>query len=135
MARLILDTGVLIEAYRGRLRLDDLTGTDNMAVPAVTVAEFLQGVILARAPEDAAGQRAFLRDALVIAPVVDYTAEVAEQHAALLAHVRRTGSPRGPHDLIIAATARASDRTILTTDERARFAELPGVTARLVEVR
>jgi len=41
-------------------------------------------------------------------PVVDYTLEVAVQHAALLAHVRRVGRPVGAHDLIIAATARAT---------------------------
>jgi hypothetical protein len=34
----------------------------------------------------------------------------ANEHAALLAHVQRTGIPRGRHDLIIAATARTADR-------------------------
>lgn len=132
MARLIIDTGVLIEAYRGRLPLGDLVGTDSMAVPAVAVAEFLHGAMLARNDDDAAGQRTFLRDALVLAPVVDYTVQVAQEHAALLTHVRRAGSPRGAHDLIVAATARAWDRAILTTDRRARFDDLPGVRVRLV---
>lgn len=134
MARLILDTGVLVEAYRGRLQLGDLVGTDSMAVPAVVVSEFLHGALLARSDDDAAGQRGFLRDALVIAPVVDYTVAVAEVHATLLAHVRRTGSPRGAHDLVVAATAMASDRTILTTDRRARFDDLPGVHVRLAGI-
>jgi hypothetical protein len=34
--------------------------------------------------------------------------------------------------VIVATTARATGRTILTRDARARFAELPGVDARVV---
>jgi predicted nucleic acid-binding protein len=47
----------------------------------------------------------------------------------LLAHVRRSGSPRGAHDLIIAAHAAQTGRTILSRDAKARFGDLPGVTA------
>jgi tRNA(fMet)-specific endonuclease VapC len=60
-------------------------------------------------------------------PVVPYDEVVAEVHARLLAHVQRIGRPRGAHDLIIAATASATGRLLLTTDARARFAELPGL--------
>jgi tRNA(fMet)-specific endonuclease VapC len=58
--------------------------------------------------------------------------EVAVQHAALLAHVRRAGRPRGAHDLIIAATARATDRVLVTTDAKAGFTDLPEVKVRLL---
>lgn len=63
-------------------------------------------------------------DAVSIEP---YDLEVAEAHAALLAHVRRSGTPRGAHDLIIAATARARDRQVMSSDQ-AGFADLPGVS-------
>lgn len=56
-----------------------------------------------------------------------YDLEVAEAHAALLAHVRRSGRPRGAHDLIIAATARARDREVISSDQ-AGFVDLPGVS-------
>jgi tRNA(fMet)-specific endonuclease VapC len=56
-----------------------------------------------------------------------YDLNVADAHAALLAHVRQTGKPRGAHDLIIAATARAQARDVLSLD-RAGFGELPGVS-------
>jgi tRNA(fMet)-specific endonuclease VapC len=46
-------------------------------------------------------------DAVSIEP---YDLTVAEAHADLLAHVQRRGTPRGAHDLIIAATARAQER-------------------------
>lgn len=62
-------------------------------------------------------------DAVSIEP---YDLEVAEAHAALLAHVRRTGTPRGAHDLIIAATARARERQVVSSDQSG-FVELPGV--------
>lgn len=132
MARLILDTGVLVDAYRGRLNLAVITRSDNAAVPAVVVAEYLHGVLLTPDPDRAERQRTFLQEVLNFAPVLDYTHEVANEHAALLAQVQRTGTPRGPHDLIIAATARIADRIVLTTDSRARFGDLPDVHARLV---
>ena len=132
MARLILDTGVLIQGVRGRVDLAALADTDDVAVPAVVVAEYTVGVLQEADPGRAAAQRAFLDDVLAVVPVVDYNRAVAEHHAALLAHTHRTGHRRGVHDLIIAATARANGRTVATTDQRARFDELPDVTARLI---
>jgi tRNA(fMet)-specific endonuclease VapC len=41
--------------------------------------------------------------------------------------VHRSGRKRGAHDLIIAATAVATNRTVLTGDRKAQFGELPGV--------
>lgn len=108
-----------------------ITSSDNAAVPAVVVAEYLHGVLLTPEPDRAERQRTFLREALNVAPVLDYTYEVANEHAALLAHVQRTGTPRGAQDLIIAATARAADRIVLTTDSGALVGDLPEVHARL----
>ena len=64
-----------------------------------------------------------------VVDVLDYTPATAAQHGRLLAHVRRSGSPRGAHDLIIAAHAAETGRVILSRDARARFGDLPGVTA------
>ena len=67
-----------------------------------------------------------------IASIIDaisvetYDLEVAAAHAELLAHMRRAGTPRGAYDLIIAATALARDREVVTLDRRG-FADLPGV--------
>ncbi|HET7386010.1 MAG TPA: PIN domain-containing protein [Nocardioidaceae bacterium] len=132
MARLILDTGVVIAGVRGHIDVAALGDTDDVAIPAVVVAEYLACTLLDPDPGRSAAQRAFLDEILQVLPVHEYDRDVAEHHAALLAHVQRTGSKRGTHDLIIAATARAADRTVLTTDERARFGELPDVSARLV---
>lgn len=134
MARLILDTGVLVAAVRGRLDLAALIDEDDVALPAIGLAEYLNGVLHDTDPARAAAQRAFLDELLAVLPVVDYTPAVAEHHAALLTHVRRTGTPRGAHDLIIAATARASARTLLSTDSKAGFDILPEVSVRILDV-
>jgi tRNA(fMet)-specific endonuclease VapC len=69
----------------------------------------------------------FVAEILSAVSIEPYDVDVAEAHAVLLAHVRRTGVPRGAHDLIIAATARARDRQVVSSDQ-AGFAELPGVS-------
>jgi tRNA(fMet)-specific endonuclease VapC len=122
---------VLITGERGRVRLDDLIGDeDDVAVAAVTVAELLVGVELA--DPDRRSRRAALVDAIVATiPVEDYDLDVARSHALLLAHTRRSGRRRGAHDLIIAATALARGRTVVTADHGG-FGDLPGVVVRLV---
>lgn len=132
MARVILDTGVLVAGARSRLDLAAIADEDDVALPAVVLAEYLTGVLLDGDPARRAAQRAFLEELLAVTPVVDYTADVAEHHAALLAHVRRVGRPRGAHDLIIAATARATDRVLVSTDAQAGFLDLPDVRTKLV---
>jgi tRNA(fMet)-specific endonuclease VapC len=129
VARLILDTTVLIDAERRGRHLDRLIADeDDVAIAAVTAAELLVGVELAddaRRPTRAA----FVRSVLDTVPIEDYDGQVARAHATLLAHVRRTGRTRGAHDLIIAATAAARDRLVVSTDSTA-FADLPGVPIR-----
>jgi tRNA(fMet)-specific endonuclease VapC len=132
VARLILDTGVLVAGARGRLDLAGLADADDAAIPAIVLAEYDAGVLLTTDPGRAAAQRAFLEEVLTVVPIVVYDRTVAEHHAALLAHTRSAGRSRGRHDLIIAATARATGRVLLTTDTRARFDELPDLSSRLL---
>jgi tRNA(fMet)-specific endonuclease VapC len=132
VARLILDTGVLVHGARGKLDLAAMTDEDDISLPAVVVGEYLSGVLLDRDQARRAAQRAFLDDVLAVTPVAGYDMEVAEHHAELLAHVQRTGRKRGAHDLVIAATARATGRVLVTTDAAAMFDELPEVTARVI---
>lgn len=105
--------------------LDD---EDDVAIAAVTVAELQLGVELADGSRRATRQE-FVDGVRALIPVEDYTAEVGTIHARFLAHVRRQGRPRGAHDLIIAATAAATARTLLTVDDKAAFDDLPGVHA------
>ncbi len=77
----------------------------------------------------AAARTAFVEDVLAAIPVVAYDVAVAEAHARLLVEVRRQGTPRGAHDLLIAATAMTSRRTVVTADAMA-FANLPDLEVR-----
>ena len=125
--RLILDTNVLIAYERGtidRAAFDE----DELAIASVSVAEYRVGIELADTAERAAERARALAVIVSVIDVMDYTAVTAAHHGRLLAHVRRSGTPRGAHDLIIAAHAAETGRTVVSTDVKARFDNLPGVT-------
>jgi tRNA(fMet)-specific endonuclease VapC len=125
--RLILDTGVLVASERGTTELADaIDADDDVVIAAITVAELRAGIELAD-PIRSAARAEFLIRVLETMPVEPYDVPTAETHGRLLAYAHRPGQPRGAHDLIIAATAIATKRTILTSDRRARFADLAGV--------
>jgi tRNA(fMet)-specific endonuclease VapC len=63
--------------------------------------------------------------------VVAFDIEIARRYAALPGHARRSGRPRGAHDLQIAATARATGRVLITPDAHA-VDDLPAVDHRVV---
>ncbi|MGH9036038.1 MAG: PIN domain-containing protein [Acidimicrobiia bacterium] len=129
LTRLLFDTTFLIDAERSGDDLDDvIADDDDVAMAAITVAELRVGVELARGRRQE-GRRAFLDDIVLHVPVLGHDLDVAEAHAHLLIAVRQQGAPRGAHDLIIAATARASGRMVVTADSRA-FRNLPGVDVR-----
>ena len=126
---LLLDTSSLIDAERVGADLDALIADDDEpAVAAITIAELGVGVEIATGKRRQA-RRAFVDDLVAALPIIDYDLDVARAHTQLLVAVRRSGRPRGAHDLIIAATARATQRTVVTVD-RSGFDDLPGVILR-----
>lgn len=130
MARLILDTTVLVATERNRRLLDGLVADDDdVVIAAITASELLVGVHLA---DDAHRLRraAFVEEVLDTIPTQDYDLDAARAHAELLAHTRATGRSRGAHDLIIAATARSTTRIVVSADATA-FTDLPNVAYRL----
>ena len=92
------------------------------------MAELLVGVELTKGKKRAQRQM-FVDDIVATIPVLTYDLDVAAAHAELLAAVRRQGLPRGAHDLIIAATAKAANRTVVTADTTA-FDNLPEISVR-----
>jgi len=116
----------LVDAERGGDALAEaINDGDDVAIAAITVAELRVGIQLAKGRRREKRER-FVAAVLDAVSVEVYDLNVAEAHAALLAHVRRTGTPRGAHDLIIAATARARERQVVSLD-RGGFAKLPEV--------
>lgn len=127
----MLDTTVLIAVERGTSVIDSVVqDEDDVAIAAITAAELLVGVHRAQG-EHAASRRAFVESLLSGIGVEPYDLEVARAHAELLAHTRTAGRVRGTHDLIIAATARARSRTVVTADANG-FEDLPRVSVRFL---
>ncbi|NMR20996.1 PIN domain-containing protein [Cellulomonas fimi] len=126
--RLILDTNTLIAYERQRFDITTLD-EDDLAIAAVSVAEFRTGIELADNPRRAADRARVLAAITATVAVLDYTEATAAEHGRLLAHVRREGIPRGAHDLIVAAHAVEDSRAVLSLDAKARFGDLPGVLA------
>lgn len=126
--RLIFDTNVLIAYERGTI---DQTAYDDdeIAIASVSVAGYRVGIELADTPERAADRARALATITAAIDILDYTAATSAHHGRLLAHVRKSGTPRGAHDLIIAAHAAETGRAVVSRDVKARFGDLPGVTA------
>ena len=126
MARLILDTNALIQLDRHGGRVTGISESDDIAIAAVTLAELRHGALAADTSRRQAREQ-FIQDVEETIEVLPYTRSTAAEHAALLDHVRRSGRPRGAHDLIIAAHARQTGRQVVSLDVKARFSDLPGV--------
>lgn len=130
--RLILDTAILVGPERsGSGPVSSISPDDDVAIAAVTVAELALGIRLASAAQQPHRQR-FVERILTSVPIIPYGRDEALAHADLLAAARHDGRTRGAHDLIIAATAVVTGRTVLTTDARAGCDGLPGVEAIVV---
>lgn len=59
---------------------------------------------------------------------------IARVHARLAVAAMTRGRPRSAHDMMIAATAAATSRVLLTTDASAGFHHLTGVRAEVLAV-
>jgi tRNA(fMet)-specific endonuclease VapC len=131
--RVILDTGTLIAIERGKLDIDAVLGADDAAIASVTAMELLVGVERA---DEARKQARSIRVEAVLAslPIEDYTLSVARIHARLAVQAMSTGKQRSAYDLMIAATAAATNRILLTTNAKAEFNQLAGVRCEVISV-
>jgi tRNA(fMet)-specific endonuclease VapC len=131
--RIILDTGTIIAIERGKLDVDAVLGTDDAAIASVTAMKLLVGVERA---DEARKQARSVRVEAVLAslPIEDYTVAVARIHARLAVQAMSMGKQRSVYDLMIAATAAATSRVLITTDAKAEFNQLPGVRSEVISV-
>jgi tRNA(fMet)-specific endonuclease VapC len=131
--RVILDTGVLIAIERGRLDVDAVLGADDAAIAAITAMELLVGVERA---DDAHSQARAVRVEAILSslPIEPYNVGVARVHARLAVAAMARGRPRSANDMMIAATAAATSRILLTTDASAGFDQLTGVRAEVLRL-
>ena len=131
--RVILDTGVLIAIERGKLDVDTVLGIDDAAIAAITAMELLVGV--ERAGDAHRQSRAVRVEAILSSlPIESYTVGVARVHARLAVEAMAKGRPRSANDMMIAATAAATSRILLTTDASAGFDQLAGLRAEVLKL-
>lgn len=131
--RVILDTGVLIAIERGKLNVDAILGADDATIATITAMELLVGV--ERADDARKQARAVHVEALLSSlPIEVYDLGVARLHARLAVEAMAKGRPRSAYDMMIAATAAATNRLLLTTDASAGFDQLTGVRAEVLSI-
>lgn len=127
---LIIDTSVFIDAENGRLELGAIPvlQTEPVFIAAITVAEMLAGVKLAKTPEEYMHRHTYAESILSTIPVLDFDTEVARTYAELYAQAlgQQRRSNLNVHDLQIAATALVQGYSILTTNID-DFKAVPGV--------
>ncbi len=125
---IILDADVIIRGEKGTF---DLSGwlrskpEEEFEVAAITVAELWHGVERATA-EHRARRQAYVELVFTKLPILDYTPDIAREHARIWAELEMIGKMTGYYDLIVAATARTYKRKLATFNRR-HFEHIQGL--------
>jgi tRNA(fMet)-specific endonuclease VapC len=125
----LIDSSVLIAAERGDLDLDDVMARyaeEDIAISVITASELLHGVYRAKTAVQRHRRQAFVEGLLAQLPAIAFDLTVARVHASLWANLAKRGTVVGERDLMIGATAVATDYSIATRDERS-FPKIPGL--------
>ena len=125
---LILDSNTISYYFRGDPqvvpRLQALRPAD-VGVPAIVEYELRYGLL--RLPQEAAAPRlAALAQLLQPMQRLAFDSECAAQAARIRAELEARGTPIGPHDILIAATALRHQSTLVTRNVR-EFSRVPGL--------
>lgn len=125
---LIVDSNTISYYFRGDPqvvpRLQALSPAE-VCVPAIVTYELRYGLM--RLPAEAARPRLEALEKLLLPlQVLAFDAACAEQAAVIRSALERQGTPIGPHDVLIAATALRHQARLVTRNER-EFARVPGL--------
>lgn len=126
----LLDTGWIIRHLRGVAAYSNrlvVLRPEGLAVSVISVAELFEGVVLAR---DTKRAEQAVSDFLSEVTILPVSTDVCRAFGVLSASLRGKGQHPGDFDVLIAATAKHHDLTILTTDadDFSRFEELRVIT-------
>jgi toxin FitB len=124
----LIDTSVVVG---GPDLADELP--DAVAISVITVGELRAGVSGASSDAERDRRRARLDAVRATFEPIPVDEHVANHYGDLLAAARDAGRSEKATDLLIAATAAATDRHLITADRaQARLAESAGITVRLL---
>ena len=122
----VLDTNTVLYWFKGQGRVADnlsMSSPGELALPAVVIYELRLGAEKSASPNRRLQQ---LRKLSGGVRTLAFGAMEAEHAASIRADLERRGCPIGPMDVLIAATARANNATLVThnLDE---FKRVPGL--------
>ncbi len=125
---LILDSNTISYYFRGDPqvvpRLQALRPAD-CGVPAIVEYELRYGLL--RLPDEAAAPRlAALAQLLRPMQILPFDSECATHAASIRSVLEAAGTPIGPHDILIAATALRHQAALVTRNTR-EFSRVPGL--------
>lgn len=119
MSRYLLDTDTAIEVLRGRNRpvIERLAASprEDIALCVVTVAELFFGAHRSR---NSSRNLELCREFCESFEVLPLTSAAAERSAAVRARLETSGQRIGPHDVLIAGIALASNRVLVTHNSK-----------------
>lgn len=128
MTDALLDTSVVI-AFDARAQLDL---PESAAISVISLGELRAGVELARDDATRAARARRLAGVRAAFLPIAVNQRIADCYGAVLAAARSAGRTEKATDLLIIATARATERELVTLDKRqARLAEAIGQTVHL----
>jgi tRNA(fMet)-specific endonuclease VapC len=116
----LLDTDTCIELLRGNPKTIEhiqAVSPDDVAISAITRYELTHGLLRCQ-PKRQASQRAKLDQLLDHLHEIPFARATAECAARLRTELESEGTPIGPMDTLIAATALESTLTLVTGNER-----------------
>jgi tRNA(fMet)-specific endonuclease VapC len=125
----LIDASVLIEAERGRLRIERHAARQPDAecfLSVITASELLHGVYRATDPRQRARRSAFVEGVLERFPLLQVDLATARAHAQVWATLAAGGTLVGAHDMWLAATCIAHGLTMVTANVR-EFERVPGL--------
>ncbi len=110
----VLDTNTLIYYFKGMGRVAERLlahSPQEIGIPAVVVYELEVGIAKSTQPEK---RRQQLGEMLAVVAALPFGLAEARQAAEIRAALEAGGTPIGPYDVLIAATALANNGTLVT---------------------
>ena len=125
---LMVDTNVFISLEKSGRPIDfsSWESSQKVYISVVIASELLMGVHRANTEARRQSRSAFVEAVISGVGVLDFTVAAARVHAEIYADLAKKGQMIGAHDLIIAATARCHDLSVLT-DNVQEFSRVPGL--------
>lgn len=128
---LLLDTNICIALLKGDAAVRTLvrgTGLSQLGIPTIVFAELAYGV--QKSKQQAAALLAYEELERTYA-AVDFDRKAAIEYGRIRALLQEKGTPIGPNDLLIAATAIGCGAELITRNVR-EFSRVPGLRWRTV---